>query len=235
MTTKSYMKKIAVAIFAFACTSFATLNAQTITNEFRPANSDSHYATNTGVNSLLYGSLLMSGDILLGNYYALDTYYYEFNLFEFDISADKITTINSIELTTYGSFAPKGSEFEIPSDLKVFTVEIFVGGTGNAQNDYENSKLTSVAKLGELSIADFENGLVKITDLDIDISEETYIAFMISVDGSTIINYEYGGSGISLPGDQLGISISQVIPEPSTYAAIFGTLALGLAICRRRK
>lgn len=227
------MGKIAIAVFAFA--GLATLNAQTITEEFKPAYADSNYAINTGINSLQYGSLLMEKDILLGNYYGLDTYYYEFNLFEFDISADKITTINSIELATCGSFATRGSENEIPSDLKVFTVEILTGGTGDAQSDYANSKLTSVAKLENLSTEDFVNGLAKITNLDIDISEETYIAFMISVDQSTIINYEYGGSGISLSGDQLGISISQAIPEPSTYAAIFGAFALGLAIYRRRK
>ena len=212
------MRKIAIAIFAFV--GVATLNAQTITKEFKPAYADSNYAINTGINSLQYGSLLMDKDILLGNYYGLDTYYYEFNLFEFDISVDKITTINSIELTTCGSFATKGNENEIPSDLKVFTVEILTGGTGDAQSDYENSKLTSIAKLEKLSIEDFENGLAKITDIDIGISKETCLAFMISVDQSTIINYEYGGSGISLPGDQLGISISQAIPEPSTYAAI---------------
>ncbi len=49
--------------------------------------------------------------------------------------------------------------------------------------------------------------------------------------GSTVAGYSYG---LSLAGSTLQLNVS-AIPEPSTYAAIFGAFALGLAIYRRRQ
>jgi len=63
-----------------------------------------------------------------------------------------------------------------------------------------------------------------------------------TITGDGVINYDittsndtYTWTVTSLGGNLYRISDIVVIPEPSTYAMIFGVLALGLAIYRRRK
>ena len=46
---------------------------------------------------------------------------------------------------------------------------------------------------------------------------------------------EWSLASESISGNTISYEIGSAIPEPSTYAAIIGAIALGFAVCRRRK
>lgn len=230
------MKKILFALAAFALSGFATLNAETVTKEFRINNTDSNYAPNG------HGGFWdVSNSLMLGNYYYTlpgddRVSYVQFNLYEIDISADSFATIDSVDCTYTTRFkTPENGEAEIPADLAAFSIEIFKGGTGDAKADYEGAKLTSLGKFDGFTTKDFEDRLVNLRDLGIDISGENYFTFAISIDTSLIPEAASGGMGVECSQFELTLTGIQAIPEPSTYAAIFGALALGFVIYRRRK
>ena len=234
------MKKILFALAAFALAGFATLNAETVTKSFRIYETDSSCAPNG------HGSYWdVSNSIILGNYYYTipsddRVSYIQFNLYEIDISADSFATIDSVDCTYASSFrAPTYGEYgetKVPEDLAAFSIEIFKGGTGNTKADYEGSKLTSLGKFSGFTTKDFEDGLVKLRDLSIDITGESYFTFAISIDTTLVPELATGGMGAECSQFELTITGTEyVVPEPSTYAAIFGILALGFVIYRRRK
>ncbi len=82
--------------------------------------------------------------------------------------------------------------------------------------------------LGEGVLTDNEYKIIawdsSVGNLEYDLSQAQYIINGRD-DVSAILSYAQDG----------GINVSFVIPEPSTYAAIFGALALGFALLRRRK
>ena len=102
---------------------------------------------------------------------------------------------------------------------------------------YEPAKGTNLT----LTLLDFENGLVKvdgwtselISGGEFEISPET------SGKTNTIKLVAYDKSGTLLDGlwsvDTNGYLFNSAIPEPAEWAAIFGAIALGLAVYRRRK
>ena len=102
---------------------------------------------------------------------------------------------------------------------------------------YEPAKGTNLT----LTLLDFENGLVKvdgwtselISGGEFEISPET------SGKTNTIKLVAYDKSGTLLDGlwsvDTNGYLFNSAIPEPAEWAAIFGAIALGLALYRRRK
>ncbi len=102
---------------------------------------------------------------------------------------------------------------------------------------YEPSKGTNLT----LTLLDFENGLVKvdgwtselISGGEFEISPET------SGKTNTIKLVAYDKSGTLLDGlwsvDASGYLANSAIPEPAEWAAIFGAIAFGLAVYRRRK
>lgn len=227
------MKKITLAIMALALASFATLSAQTITKNIRLKDAVDDYGPDGHG-----GSWSIKNTARLGNYYYNGISYLQFNLYEFDFSSESFGSINSISCKLNSTFYPPSTgEAEIPSDLAAFAIEIFTGGTGNASVDYKSSALTSVAKLTGLTMKDFEDGSVNLAGLDIDISGENYFTFMISVDKALIPELNSGGMGTSCNAGYFEITLTgtSAVPEPSSYAAIFGALALGFAIYRRRK
>ena len=101
---------------------------------------------------------------------------------------------------------------------------------------YEPAKGTNLT----LTLLDFENGLVKvdgwtselISGGEFEISPET------SGKTNTIKLVAYDKSGTLLDGlwsvDASGYLANSAIPEPAEWAAIFGAIALGLAVYRRR-
>ncbi len=227
------MKKITLAIMALALASFATLSAQTITKNIELNDAVDNYGPDGHG-----GSWSVNNTTYLGNYYYRGISYLQFNLYEFDFSSEPFGSINSISCKLNSTFYPPSTgEAEVPSDLAAFAIEIFTGGTGNASVDYNSSALTSVAKLTGLTMKDFEDGSVNLAGLDIDISGENYFTFMISVDKALIPELNSGGMGTSCNTGYFEITLTgtSAVPEPSTYAAIFGVLALGFAIYRRRK
>ena len=226
------MKKLAFTIFAFVFAGIVTLNAQTTTKTVSLRDAADSYAPD-GKGGLWASNL----HIRLGNRYEGGAYYTQFNLYEIDFSSESFATIDSISCKNLRDFStPSYGVTEIPDDLAAFSVEVFLGGTGNAKADYESSALKSVAKLTGLTIKDFVDGSVKLDALGIDMTDETYFTFMISVDEALVPQLDSDGMATETMTALFRITITgtEAIPEPSTYAAIFGTLALGFAIFRRR-
>ena len=112
--------------------------------------------------------------------------------------------------------------------------ELHIANVAAYQPDAKGTNLT-------LTLLDFENGLVKVggwtTELissgEFEISPET------SGKTNTIKLVAYDKAGTLLDGlwsvDASGYLANSAIPEPAEWAAIFGAIALGLAVYRRRK
>jgi len=102
--------------------------------------------------------------------------------------------------------------------------------------------LTSMLMLDTLDMSSGDISLVILDNGDSFVGGETFVLFEIDSIVGTFADVDLFGlaAGLSWNLDNLytngTISIDgYVIPEPSTYALIFGALALGLAIYRRRK
>ena len=95
----------------------------------------------------------------------------------------------------------------------------------------------SVATIANLILRDFENGIVKIDDLQkdsaCDISDGVITKGKYTL---TLIAYDKAGELLSggVWRHQDGF-LNYVIPEPAEWAAIFGAIALAMAVYRRRK
>ena len=91
--------------------------------------------------------------------------------------------------------------------------------------------------LANLILTDFANDIVKIDDLQMD-SGCDISGGVITKGKSTITIIAYDKSGELLSGGvwqhQNGY-LNYVIPEPAEWAAIFGAIALAMAVYRRRK
>ncbi len=225
------MKKLAFTVLAFALASFAGLDAQTITKTVSLRNAAASYAPDGKG-----GWWASNSHIRLGNRYEGDAYYTQFNIYEIDFSSESFASIDSISCKNLRDFnTPSYGVTEIPEDLAAFSIEILAGGTGDAKADYEASSLKSVAKLTGLTIKDFVDGSVKLDGLGLDMTGESYFTFMISVDETLEPQLDSDGMATETMTSFFRITLTgtQAIPEPSTYAAIFGALALGFAISRR--
>lgn len=102
---------------------------------------------------------------------------------------------------------------------------------------YEPAKGTNLT----LTLYDFENGLVKVDGWTSELisSGEFEISPETSGKTNTIKLVAYDKAGTLLDGlwsvDTNGYLFNSAIPEPAEWAAIFGAIALGLAVYRRRK
>ena len=102
---------------------------------------------------------------------------------------------------------------------------------------YEPAKGTNLT----LTLLDFENGLVKVGGWTSELisSGEFEISPETSGNKNTIKLVAYDKAGTLLNGlwsvDASGYLANSAIPEPAEWAAIFGAIALGLAVYRRRK
>lgn len=193
-------------------------------------------------NIRLGGRAWSGGDIMLGNYYYLGDSYICDSLVELDISADGMDVLDSFGIQSQTAVSMYMNE--PPDNLDAFYVTIYDGSsaTGNAKSDY-STIATEANKLftSELfSIADIEAG-IKFENLNIDVADDSYLFISISPDQSVIPvvtgGLESGGFGVINAEYYTVFSYegSTVVPEPSTYAAIFGALALSFAAYRRRK
>ncbi len=105
---------------------------------------------------------------------------------------------------------------------------ISILGTQSVIDAASSDLLKFEFNLGEGVLTDNEYKIIawdsSVGNLEYDLSQAQYIINGRD-DVSAILSYAQDG----------GINVSFVIPEPSTYAAIFGALALGFALLRRRK
>jgi len=226
------MKKLILTITAFLCATFAFAESVKKAENY----SESFYNPKTLLDGTPYGTW-GSSSLYLG---VGDGYYSEYQVWEFALSdfveSDVITDIT---VKTYRDILGG-----VANDADVFTISFYAGGTGNAEADWkafladsENADLKELTSVSGVSNADMEAGLlVENVNLNFD-ADTDYLTVMISIDPALVPCVE-DGNGVSLPANNLQFTMTgstAAVPEPSTYAAIFGAIALGFVVYRRRK
>ena len=223
------MKKIIMAMLAFALAGSAF--ADTKTENINLGGATSVYLPKAD------GSGQWGGDsMMLGNYYYLGSSYMTDNIYELDISAFNFASIDSVKITNYGGFYDLGNTTGLDENLEAIKISFYEGGTGDAEADWTGSSLTLVKEISGLSTKEICDGF---TINDLGFGDDDILTFVISIDKSLIPEMSTEGTGIGFGGSasqfQLTLTGTSAVPEPSTYAAIFGALALGFVIYRRRK
>ena len=226
------MKKLILTITAFLCATFAF--AESVKKAEN--NCESFYNPKTQLDGTPYGTW-GSSSLYLG---VGDGYYSEYQVWEFALSdfveSDVITDIT---VKTYRDILGG-----VANDADVFTISFYAGGTGDAEADWkafladsENADLKELTSVSGVSNADMEAGLlVENVNLNFD-ADTDYLTVMISIDPALVPCVE-NGNGASLPANNLQFTMTgttAAVPEPSTYAMIFGAIALGFVAYRRRK
>lgn len=222
------MKKIIMAMLALALAGSAFADTKTEKITFNTA--DSAYGPLSGG-----GSMGVYSTVSLGNYYWSGSKYFTDCVYEFDISEFNFASIDSVSLIFMGDVHTLEGAKAIDEDLGAIKLSIFEGGTGNASADWKASSLTLV-KEKEISINDLKAG---VTIDELVLTDSDIFTFVFSIDQTLVPELPTTGEGVGLKfttgSTQLTLTGTQAIPEPSTYAAIFGALALGFVIYRRRK
>lgn len=221
------MKKIITAMLALALAGSAF--AATKTESIRLADAMSSYLPIVG------GGSLGSSNITLGNYYSSGSMYLTDNIYEMDISAFDFASIDTVEIASSSGFFDLSRSQPLDENLKAIKISFYEGGTGNANADWNGSSLTLVKEISGLSGKEIENG---ITINDLGFGSDDILTFVISIDNSLIPEMPTEGEGIGFGHNTYKFNLTltgTAVPEPSTYAVIFGVLALGFVIYRRRK
>lgn len=183
--------------------------------------------------------------IVLGNYVDSGVppcYVYAY-LLEIPTAGFEFNQIDAINfLASTPGVAPDRKRIDL--NLKAFSISYYSGGTGDCKSDFEGGGLSLIGKIDNLSYADmmpnsYDESAIWLKDLKWNISSEEYITFVVTIDeGVVAADIESGEASMIRFGPYSELSIlgsTATVPEPSTYAAILGALAMGFAIYRRRK
>ena len=222
------MKKIIMAMLALALAGSAF--AATKTESIRLGDAKSIYLPVVGGSSL--GGIR---DIILGNHYSLGSYYLIDNIYEMDISAFDFASIDTVEIASSVRFYDLPRSQPLDENLKAIKISFYEGGTGNANADWNGSSLTLVKEISGLSGKKIENG---ITINDLGFGRDDILTFVISIDNSLIPEMPTEGEGVGFGHNTYKFNLTlsgTAVPEPAEWAAIFGAIALGAAVYRRRK
>ena len=222
------MKKIITAMLALALAGSAF--AATKTESIRLGDAKSIYLPLVGG-----GSLGGVSDIILGNNYSSGSYYLTDNIYEMDISAFDFASIDTVEIASSGRFYDLPRSQPLDENLKAIKISFYKGGTGNANADWNGSRLTLVKEISGLSGKEIENG---ITINDLGFGSDDILTFVISIDNSLIPEMPTEGEGIGFMHDAYKFNLTltgTAVPEPAEWAAIFGAIAIAFAAYRRRK
>lgn len=156
------------------------------------------------------------------------------SVYEFDISGFDFAAIDSVSLLFDGVEHAAGAK-AIDENLAAIKVSIFEGGTGDAYDDWSGSSLTLVKEVSGISMNDLKAG---VTIDEIVFNDSDFFTFAFSIDQTLVPEMAATGEGVGFEffTGTTAITLSgTAVPEPSTCAAIFGVLALGFVIYRRRK
>ena len=232
------MKKLILTITAFLCATFAFAEAESKLFYFYNASGTTYQPFFKEDSS--EGTWGGGQEASLGNYdYNTNDTFIEYNVWEFSTSTISFDQVDSIEFTVIGTAYANSGATLVDADLKAFDIGVFSGGTGNAGGDWETVSKNLIAKAEYVSLNDMKDGIL-LENLNWDISGEEYITFAICADPSILApvfgneSNEGGSLGFSAYSATLNVTAAAV-PEPSTYAAIFGAIALGFVAYRRRK
>ena len=222
------MKKIIMTILALALagSAFAATKTEKITFD----TADSAYGPLSAG-----GAVGVYSYISLGNYYSSGADYITDSIYEFDISGFDFAAIDSVSLIFDGVAQALAGAKAIDENLAAIKVSIFEGGTGDVYADWSGSSLTLVKEVSGISMNDLKAG---VTIDEIVFNDTDFFTFAFSIDQTLVPEMAATGEGVGLEffTGSTAITLSgTAVPEPSTYAAIFGVLALGFAVYRRRK
>ena len=232
------MKKLILTITAFLCATFAFAEAESKLFYFYDASGTTYQPFFRGDDSK--GTWGAGQEASLGNYdYLVNDTFIDLNAWEFSTSTISFDQVDSIEFTVNGTTYANSGATLVDADLKAFQIGVFAGGTGNTGGDWNTVSANLVAASEYVSLNDMKDGIL-LENLNWDISGEEYITFAIYAD-PTILAPVFGNE--SAEGGSLGFSAysatlnvtTAAVPEPSTYAMIFGAIALGFVAYRRRK
>ena len=123
----------------------------------------------------------------------------------------------------------------LDENLKAIKISFYKGGTGDANPDWNDSRLTLVKEISGLSKKEIENG---ITINDLGFGSDDILTFVISIDKSLIPEMATEGEGVGFGHDAYKFNLKlsgTAVPEPAEWAAIFGAIAIAFAAYRRRK
>ena len=221
------MKKIITAMLALALAGSAF--AATKTESISLGDAKSSFLPIVG------GGSLGSSNIILGNYYYTRSMYLTDNIYEMDISAFDFASIDTVEIANSSRFFDLSPSQPLDENIKAIKISFYEGGTGDADADWINSSLTLVKEISGLSKKEIENG---ITINDLGFGSDDILTFVISIDNSLIPEMPTEGEGIGFGHNSYGFELTlsgTAVPEPAEWAAIFGAIALGAAVYRRRK
>ena len=216
---------MAMLALALAGSAFATTKTESI----RLGDAKSIYLPIVG------GGSMGSSNITLGNYYYTRSMYLTDNIYEMDISAFDFASIDTVKIASSGRFYDLSRSQPLDENLKAIKISFYEGGTGDANPDWINSNLTLVKEISGLSKKEIENG---ITINDLGFGSDDILTFVISIDNSLIPEMPTEGEGIGFGHDAYKFNLTltgTAVPEPAEWAAIFGAIALGAAVYRRRK
>ena len=232
------MKKLILTITAFLCATFAFAEAESKLFYFYNATGNAYrpFLKEDGSGGTWGGGQ----EANLGNYdYNGNDTFIIHNVWEFSTSTISFDQVDSIEFTVNGTaFANSGATL-VDADLKAFGIVVYAGGTGDVKEDWKTIASNSIAESDHVSLNDMKDGIL-LENLNWDISGEEYITFHIMADPSILApvfgneSAEGGSLGFTASSATLNVTAAAV-PEPSTYAMIFGAIALGFVAYRRRK
>ena len=184
--------------------------------------------------SFLYNKLYIHGSLVVSNSEAGSV---KMNRDEMVLRNSATLTLNSSNVFTHGANGQKAMKLLVDNGALASLVL-------NADNDFakletfnnasvvnitlKGNKLNlgEIANAGEIFFEDFQENLVKVDAID---------SSLLSADGSVKNVF----AGVSSAKQQLywnkGFLSVSAIPEPATYAAILGGLAIAFAFMRRRR
>ena|GEM_PF-3318093 len=223
------MKKLIMAMLALALAGVAFAGTKTEEITFNNADNSSGFLKSGGEMGVV-------STVSLGNYYWNGSKYFTDCVYEFDISEFNFATIDSVSLVFMGNAHPLEGAKAIDADLAAIKLSIFEGGTSDATADWTGSSLTLVKEVKDISINDLKAG---VTIDEIVFTDRDVFTFVFSIDQTLVPELPTTGEGVGLEfttaSTEITLNGTSAVPEPSTYAAIFGVLALGFVIYRRRK
>ena len=218
--------------------------------KFRIASADNNPTNFTLINSTIsnqttanqsffYNKLLVNGSLVVSNSEAGSV---RMNRDEMVLTNSAKLTLNSSNVFTYGTNGQKAMKLQINTSA---TASLIL----NADNDFAKLEtlndasvanitlngnklnLGEIANAGKIFFEDFQENLVKVDAIDSSLLEadgavKNVFAGVSSDEGSAKQLYWNKDTGF--------LSVS-AIPEPATYAAILGGLAVAFAFMRRRR
>ena len=224
------MKNIIIAMLAFALAGSTFADTKTETASLYGVNSYIPKSDGGKLNNKY-------SNITLGNYYYPTSSYMQYNIFELDVSGLDFESIDSVKIKTNGGFNAAYHAQSLDENLGAIKVSFYEGGTGNAESDWNGGGLILLKEMSGLTTKEIKNG---VTIDNLGFGSDSFLTFVISIDPSFVPENptDSEGIGITSSGSMFYLEFTgttAAVPEPSTYAAIFGALALGFAVYRRRK